>query len=1517
MKTRHSDDTTHPQVRHGEEPERFIGLDVGAETAKAVELVRVGRNLRWTRRQTMAHHKAPARILAPLLEHWGWNTARGATVTGRFSRQFSLQAVPTKQAQSCGCRFLAGDDPLAVISIGSHGFSLLERRSDGNEVFRGNSRCSQGTGNFLRQLVERFNLSVEEAGELCASQEHPAPLSGRCPVILKTDMTHLANKGESREAIIAGLIDAVCENVMALVRPGVTPARVILTGGVTRCARVRRVLRETLGRHGLALHELPDDDALYLDALGAAILAAERPAPLPPLDRLAQSASATSFEKLPALSESMAMVRRMPALPPPRLSGPARPLTLGFDIGSTGSKAVALDAETGEALWEGYRSTSGAPVEAAQALWREFLQAPAGRYPVLTLGATGSGREIVGSLMATCYGRDAVYILNEIAAHAAGALHHDPEVDTIFEIGGQDAKYIRLAAGRITDCAMNEACSAGTGSFIEEQGRRFKQMGDVREMNRQALASPYGVSLGQHCSVFMAEIIEGAAAAGVPQGAIMAGLYDAVVRNYLHRVKGPRSVGQVIFCQGMPFAADALAAAVARQTGSRVVVPPNPGTVGALGIALLTRREVARDSRRALDPDRFLNARIEAKETFVCPSAKGCGGGGNRCRVDRIRTRVDGARQTFAWGGACSLYDKGARKRKLPDRAPDPFAERAARVAAIATACAPRGERPRVAITDEFALNGLFPFFATFLHEAGLDLLVVNGADQSDLKRGIREAGIPFCAPMQLYHGLACRMTEQKPDMLFLPMIREVPRQCAEPHSTTCPIVQASPDLLKSALAASGVRLLTPVVNLADGLDSREFRRCCDDLAAGLGAGPHALNRAFERAKAAQEAFDGECDAIGKRALAFCSANAIPAVVVLGRGYTIHSRVLNSNVPAILREQGAMAIPADCYPVPAEAPAFRDVYWGYGQRILRAARHIRRTPGVYSLYCSNYSCGPDSFTLHFYSHIMGGRPFTVIETDGHSGDAGTKTRVEAFLHCVEQDRQSEGAPAAGRALEAVQSEAITLSDLRQPGVRLLIPSMGPSAQALAACFRGLGVQAEALRPPDQKSLRLGRRHTSGKECAPVCMTLGSLLDRIESEADRSGRFVFLMPRSDGPCRLGVYHILQRIVLEQLGLRDRVRIWSPCSTDYFADTPAGFPALVLAAIIGMDLLDQALHDARPTEHARGTANAIYSRYVTELLCRIECAAASGMPLTAAIMEIARGRVFGIRGLLERAGRDFAAIRGPEPRPTVLLTGEIYMRSEPFASDFAADKLEARGIRVRQTPTSEWLDYVRYLRARHAGLAERLQSAFQKRLHRLLYAAISRPMGWSPMAFAETSLRLSAPYVHRALEGEAGLTVGGALAEWHHGHLDGVLSVGPLECMPNKIAEAQLARAAEQEGVLSLTLSLNGDPLESEALDTFAFEVNARFEKRLAAAGLPLSPPSASASPGETSSLWRSRPERETRPSAGAAWTGGTRCAARSGSPAGRPATARPPAPGRGARPHRRSSTASPAEAARGS
>ena len=1424
-------------------PARVLGLDLGAESIKLVELSLIAGDWRWTRRLHLEHGKQPGPRLVEALAEFDWPTLTSAAVSGRLSRLVRLPRVPTKQTQARAYRFLFGDDPATIVSIGSHGFSVLELREKGIEVFRENSRCSQGTGNFLRQLTERFGLEVEAASELCADVPNPAPLSGRCPVILKTDMTHLANKGESQARILAGLFDAVGANVTTLLKPRLSPSPVALIGGVSRSRRVRRNLARFLEDNGLRSQTVAPEDALFFEALGCALVAVERRTPPPALSALLAAQTQAQLERLPPLAQSLPRVRRMVPPPAPSLEGPDRRLVLGFDIGSTGSKVVALDALTREAVWDCYRPTGGDPVGAAQALLRAFVGGPAGRFPVGAVGVTGSGREIVGSLFTTCYGGEAVFILNEIVAHAEGALHYDPRVDTIFEIGGQDAKYIRLEEGRVIDCAMNEACSAGTGSFIEEQGRKFAGLEDVAQLGREALAASHGVSLGQHCSVFMAEVIDEAVAAGVEQRAILAGLYDSIIQNYLNRVKGSRSVGQVIFCQGMPFAADALAAAVARQTGSQVIIPPNPGTVGALGIALLARRSLASDRCAALDPARFLAARVEQKETFVCKATVGCGGAGNHCRIDSLKTLVDAERQVFRWGGACALYDKGTRRAKLPDRSPDPFREREALVAQLmqrldGERTRPRPVRGRIALTDEFMLKGLLPFFATYLHALGFELLFHTGADRTTLKLGIQEANVPFCAPMQLFHGLANRLAAEPVDFVFLPMVRHLPRVDGEPVAKSCPIVQASPDMIRWGLRQDDrPRVLSPVIDVGPGnLESPEFQGSCRRLASALGVRGARWRAAWRTARQVQLDFDRGCLELGSRALAFCGAHDVLPVVVLGRPYTIYNTVLNSNVPALLREQGALAIPLDCYPVDAAVPVFEEMFWAYGQRVLRAAHQIRRTPGVYGLYASNYSCGPDSFNLHFCAHVMEGKPFTVIETDGHSGDAGTKTRLEAYLHCVREDHQRARCAAPPKEFGALAHARTSWRDIRNRGELLVIPRMGGVAEVVAACFRGLGVQAECLSEPDAEALRLGRRQTSGKECLPMCLTLGSLLQRVSQPRDPGERLALLMPCATGPCRFGVYGLLHQIVVERLGLQDRVRIWSPDEADYFAGLSPGFSLLLFGGVMAFDLLQEALLDTRPVEQRPGVADDIHTRYQVQLIRLLEQAVRGDLSVRASLGAVTSGHLFGLRELVAGAATELAAVRANRPMPTVLLVGEIYVRLDPFANGFLIRELEARGLRVRLAALNEWLEYVEYFYREAASplaWSPRLKVFLQHRIQEILYQKVGRKFDWPERIAVRDCLDAAQPYLRPDLEGEAVLTLGGPLHAWRTGQIDAVLSAGPLECMPNKIAEAQFFHVAEQEGLLSLTLSLNGEPVAPDILDNFAFEVHERFRRRAGA------------------------------------------------------------------------------------
>jgi len=1430
-----------------------VGIDVGAETVKVVVLEGTAEDTRVVATREAPHAKEPQATVLRLLRELGLGRHVEVAATGRLRRLLSVEHVPTKAALRHGVRVVHPDlSALTILSIGAHGFSVLEIQSNGQDWYQQNSRCSQGTGNFLGQLVARFGLSIEEASSLCDLEEHPAALSGRCPVILKTDMTHLANKGEDRSRILAGLYDAVCENVLTLVRSKLAPSDVVLVGGVARSARIRRTIARWLEQRGMQLAERHEEDG-FVEAIGAAIHVLEHGGTLVELghlERLLVSESEGVLESVPALASALGRVHRMPKQDIHWNADGVRQVLLGMDIGSTGSKAVAVDCVSGSVLWERYLNTEGAPVHAAQRLVQHWVEDVGERGAVAAFGVTGSGREVVGSLLRTCYGSERVFVLNEIAAHARGAASIDPAVDTIFEIGGQDAKYIRLEEGRVVDAAMNEACSAGTGSFIAEQGGKFEGIGaDPRRLAEIAIGADHGVSLGQHCSVFMAEVIDEAITQGAPRDAIIAGLYDSVIQNYLNRVKGSRTVGQRIFCQGMPFSSDALAAAVARQTGRDVVVPPNPGTIGALGIALLAGDEIGRaESVEPLAPQRFLAARVASKETIICRSTKGCGEPGNRCRIDRLTTVVDGSEQKFLWGGNCSLYDRGGGRRKLPDRAPDAFREREALLEEHLASASTGEGRPVVAYSDEFALKQLAVLFTVFFDKLGLRCEVLRAPGSKVLRGGVEGARVPFCAPVQMIHGVYFELAGRRPDWLFMPLLESMPRVGEEEHSTLCPMVLAMPDLVGGLIQSESTQVLRPVISFDDnGYRGKALRRSLRELAATLGA-EAAFEAAWLSAVQAQERFDEECRRIGERTLGWCREQDVVPVAVLGRPYTIYNDVLNSNVPSILRSLGAMPIPVDCLPVPAGMTTYHDQYWAHTQRNLRAAEWVRQEPGLYSVFCSNYACGPDSFTLHFFSYLMQGKPFAVVETDGHSGDAGTKTRMEAFLYCVDTDvRSGASAQAPIADLSRLEKTGTSWIDAKARGARVLLPRMGPVAEVAGAALRAEGYRAEALPLSTRDDVRAGRRYTSGKECVPMMLTLGTLLNAME-RIPEDEPVAFFMPTANGPCRFGVYNTLHKIALERAGYGDRVRLVIPDDSDYFSGMSKAFAIKLWVGFAVHDLLEMMLLDTRPVERVAGSANAAHRRYLQELLVAME---RSGKGSAWEILRELSGGLWGTRDILRRAAQELSALRTPGREvPAVSVVGEIYVRLDPFANDHLVEHLERRGLKVKFAPFIEWLEYSNWLasdRVKAGGtlttddpLTLGVTGVVQYVTMERLYPMCAEAFGWGPRLTVEETLKTSRPYIDPALTGEAALTVGGPLTEFAHGLVDGVVIVGPHECMPCKISEAQYGMAAESVGLPYLNVAVTGEPIEQELIDRFAYDIHERSRRRRTGAGPSLLP-----------------------------------------------------------------------------
>jgi len=899
-----------------------------------------------------------------------------------------------------------------IIEIGGQDSKLLSVRWDDTsrqmmlEDFSMNALCAAGTGAFLDQQAERLGVAIdEEFARLALASGNPARIAGRCTVFAKSDMIHLQQVGTPISDILMGVSLAMARNFVTVIGKGKRFADPILfQGGVAYNAAVKRAFETVLGVAPGSI--IVPEHHTIMAALGTAYVTmdeAERGASTPEFQGFAVLADAaragtSAGMSLPVLVPRDGVGRQDPpiaAIP----DGQTVDAWLGVDVGSVSTNVVLIDADN-RLLSRRYLMTAGRPLEAV----REGLRLVAGevgdKVAVLGAGATGSGRHLTGDFV----GADVVR--NEITAQSRAAVATDPLVDTIIEIGGQDSKFIRLHNGAVTDFAMNNACAAGTGSFLQEQADRL-EISIERDFGRLAFSSDCPAALGERCTVFMESDLVHHQQQGAKVADLTAGLAYSIAENYLNRVVNGRPLGARVFFQGGVASNASVVSAFATQTRRDITVPPNHDVTGAIGVAILAREEMGRRPDPARRATRFrgfdLSQRHYESSVFECRACP------NICEVHKVS--IEGE-PPFFYGARCDKFEEAGRGVSTAWRdIPDLFAERARALLSGWTDPGPRPgngapKRIRVGIPRNLSFFDFFPFWKGFLDALGCDIVLSAPTNPETVRSTQERAVAESCFPVKLAFGHLAELVARDVDVVLLPAIltREDAAE-GQPHNYYCPLVPAAPHMLVANLSRERgtPRLVTQALHLANPRAARtELRALARQVA---GAPANAADDAAAAGWSALRTFSDSLVARGRDVIDGIGAGA-PAVVVVGRPYTCNDPGANLDLPYKLRRLGVLPVPMDFLALDdVRVPApHDDMYWRSGQDILRAAAIVRDDPRLQAVYLTNFNCGPDAFLISFFRRTLGSKPFLELEVDDHTADAGMITRCEAFFDSLDLRR---------------------------------------------------------------------------------------------------------------------------------------------------------------------------------------------------------------------------------------------------------------------------------------------------------------------------------------------------------------------------------------------------------------------------------------------------------------------------------------------------------------------------------
>lgn len=1324
-----------------------MGIDVGSTTVKTVVLTADGSILysRYERHRADIR-KTIITVVTEALDTvaaaYGSTAELQVRVTGSgglaVSKWLSVPFVQEVVAASIAVQAqipqtdvaieLGGED--AKITYFGHG---VEQRMNGT--------CAGGTGAFIDQMAALLETDAMGLNELAKNATTIYPIAARCGVFAKTDVQPLINEGARREDIAASIFQAVVSQTISGLACG-KPIRgrcAFLGGPLHFLDQLRQRFIETLHLTGDEII-VPEKSELFV-AWGAALSAGSnqslRPstpaairsetgadatmcsAPMQTkltrtgfrnqagaISNISRKATFTSpaaitaeslKNKLGTLADAeMQEVQRLDPLfadeaalqafrerhareraqtaPLAEASGP---VFLGLDAGSTTTKAVLIDRE-GRLLWQFYESNAGNPVNLAISMLQSlYTQIPGSAHIARSL-STGYGE----GLFQSAFGVDAGEV--ETITHHRAAEFFLPGVDFLLDIGGQDMKCIRMKNGCISSIQLNEACSSGCGSFLDNFARSLGM--SVQDFSAKALTSVTPIDLGSRCTVFMNSRVKQAQKEGASVGDISAGLSYSVIKNALFKViklRNAAAIGEKVIVQGGTFHNDAVLRAFELISGREAVRPDISGLMGAFGAALLARDQWEEQGADAAAQSNILKPGGLSALTVALELTR-CGKCANNCllTVNRFNTPVAGSR-IFITGNRCergaeiaekgsgqpqeSLLKPGAKKQGKNDL-PNLFDWKYKRIFSYKPLPEAEAERGVIGIPRVLNLYENYPFWFTLLTALKFSVKLSPRSSRKLYEMGLES--IPsesVCYPGKISHGHLESLLKAGITTIFYPCIPyETKEDTKANNHFNCPIVTSYPEVLKNNIDAlrqdERIRFINPFLPIYN--EERLGERLYEELNKYWNIPLTEIRAAVRKAKKEAEAVKQETREKGDAVLREIKERGLIGVVLAGRPYHIDPEI-HHGIPDLLTGLGLAVLTEDSVAHLGTLPRPLRVVdqWVYHNRLYRAAEFAARQDNLAFIQLTSFGCGLDAVTADQVQEIIEakGKMYTLLKIDEGSNLGAVRIRIRSLLAALKERNKAAPAEAPGyRGFKHIE-----FTEEMSKHYTVLAPQMAPiHFDLLEAAFRHSGFNLVILPDTDPHAVDCGLKYVNNDACYPAIIVAGQMIAALQSGKYDINATALIITQTGGGCRATNYIGFIRRALEDAGLGHVPVIG--LSAQQFEKNSGFKPTFGLAdralkALCLGDLLMRVLYRTRPYEQEKGAANALYHHYADRIKT-----------------ELKHMSAWAYRKVVRDIVHDFDTLPlTQEEKPRIGVVGEILVKFHPTANNDIVGTIEREG------------------------------------------------------------------------------------------------------------------------------------------------------------------------------------------------------------------------------------------------